>query len=85
MAGAAASSRAVTLTASPVASFWSRVGSSVATTSPVFTPVRFVSSHAEARLQILVDVVQHLLHADGGPHRAQRVVLVRDAAARTRP
>ena len=71
--GAACSSRAATLTASPVTS----VSPSPATTSPVLTPVRNESATDE----LLAERRQPLADLRHGPYRPQRVVLVRDGDA----
>ncbi len=75
-AGAFCSRRAATLTASPVARFWSAVGSRLATISPVFTPVRTVISHAVEPLELLVELGDLDLHAVGRAYGPERVVLV---------
>ena len=64
-APAACSSRAATLTVSPVTSRWP-VDGSPATTSPVFTPVRTVSRTPQLPLEL---VVQHVLRAPACPRR----------------
>ena len=55
--GAACSRRAAVLTGSPVTSRWPAVGSP-ATTSPVWTPVRFASRTPHVALQLVVEPLQ---------------------------
>ena len=73
--GAACSSRAATLTASPVTS----VSPSPATTSPVFTPVR-----KKCDRELLAERRQPLADLGHRAHRPQRIVLVRDRDAEHR-
>ena len=68
------------LTASPVTSRWPLVASP-ATTSPVFTPVRFSSWTPQRCLELCVQRPQRLLHRERRPHRTQRVVLVQPGQA----
>ena len=72
---AACSSRAATLTASPVTRRWPVVGSP-ATTSPVFTPVRLASRTPQWRSSSSFELRQCPLHPGRGADRTECVVLV---------
>ena len=73
--GAACSSLAATLTASPVTSRCPRTGSP-AMTSPVFTPRRFVKVTPQTARDVLVQLRERAAHLGGRADGAQGIVLV---------
>ena len=79
--GAACSSRAATLTASPVA----RRSSVPVTTSPVLTPDPQLQRDAVVALELLVEGRERVTELRRGAKRAQRIVLVQRSACRRPP
>ena len=73
---ACCSSRAATLTASPVTSAWPPAGSP-ATTSPLLMPVRVASRTSQLALQLVVQLLELLGSSAAARTRPQRVVLER--------